>query len=549
MKKFGLIITIIMVVVCGGVIYGGLQMMKGKSDKPKADPNFTIVKKDNILVQVIETGTVDAVKAVEVKSRVAGRVLKLLVEEGDVVKQGQLIAIIDPKEARLALQQNEAQLRGARSQVVRSGIEIDQRRVTARLGVKRAEQHLAQLRLELAAQPTLTKTQIEAATRAFNGALEDRNQMVRVNHPNQITEANSAVDEATSNLNNAETEYNRRKELFGKGYISQRELESAELNIRLAKSRLQSAKERQSRISEQQRLDLRKMDEHIAELRANLQRTQVSRFQDDVKQKEYETALAQLSEAKAALHDVDALVASREQQQASVDQIQSVVSDSARQLSETEIRAPLDGIVTKKLIQEGELVSSLSSFSSGTPIVRIEDRNAMLVKLTVNEIDVVKLSLSMSSKVKVDAIPDKEYKGTIEKIAPTSTTSGTATSSTGQESPVVKYQLEILVSDADDKLKSGMSARCEMDVLRRDNVLTLPIDFVGKKKDGKRYVDVVVGKDKNGAKKTEERSVDVGAESGALIEIKSGLKDGDEIKRPNFTGPERKGAFMSGEGG
>lgn len=549
MKKFGLIITIIMIVVCGGVIYGGLQMMKGKSDKPKADPNFTVVKKDNILVQVIETGTVDAVKAVEVKSRVAGRVLKLLVEEGDVVQQGQLIAIIDPKEARLALQQNEAQLRGARSQVVRSGIEIEQRRVTARLGVKRAEQRLAQLRMELAAQPTLTKAQIEAATRAYNAAVEDRNQLVLVSHPNQITEANSSVDEATSNLNNAESEHNRRKELFGKGYISQRDLESSELNIQLAKTRLQSAKDRQGRIGEQQRLDLRKMDEHIAELRANLHRTQVSRFQDDVKQKEYETAVAQLAEARAALRDVDALIASREQQQASVDQIQSVVSDSARQLSETEIRAPLNGIVTKKLIQEGELVSSLSSFSSGTPIVRIEDRNAMLVKLTVNEIDVVKLNLDMTSKVTVDAITDKAYKGTVQKIAPTSTSSGTSTSATGQESPVVKYQLEILVSDADDKLKSGMSARCEMDVLRRDNVLTLPIDFVGKKKDGKRYVDVVVSKDKNGIKKTEERSVEVGAESGALIEIKSGLKDGEEVKRPLFTGPARKGAFMSAEGG
>lgn len=173
----------------------------------------------------------------------------------------------------------------------------------------------------------------------------------------------------------------------------------------------------------------------------------------------------------------------------------------------------------------------------------------MIVKLTVNEIDVVKLNLDMTAKVTVDAIPDKAYKGMIQKIAPTSTSSGTGSSTTGQDSPVVKYQLEILVSDADDKLKSGMSARCEMDVLRRENVLTLPIDFVGKKKDGKRYVDVVVSKDKNGIKKTEERSVDVGSESGALIEIKSGLKDGEEVKRPTFTGPARKGAFMQAEGG
>src|SRR5205823_5832479 len=111
--------------IAGILVVAGCEKPAGAD--AKADATVKVSRQD-LSVKVVETGTVDAVKSVEVKSRVSGRLKRLLVDEGDHVKAGQLIAVIDPKETELAVRQQEAQLRGAVSQVKRTGIEAAQRR-------------------------------------------------------------------------------------------------------------------------------------------------------------------------------------------------------------------------------------------------------------------------------------------------------------------------------------------------------------------------------------------------------------------------------------
>jgi HlyD family secretion protein len=271
----------------------------------------------------------------------------------------------------------------------------------------------------------------------------------------------------------------------------------------------------------------------LRQAEAELERANVNVFQDDVKREQYEQALADLRDARVALKDVEALQASRRQQSASVRQTQISLNDRRRELNETEIRAPISGIVTQRLVQEGELVANLSSFSAGTPLYRIDDRSQMIVELGVNEIDVAKLEVGMGAEIEVDAFPNETFPGTVRKIAPVNTSAG---ANPGAQDPVVRYEVEIALDESDDRLKGGMSATCTMTVVDLEDVLRIPGEYLGREGD---ITYVVL---ENG----DRVDVVVGESSGAFVQIIDGVSEGTEIQRPEFTGPDRRGVMQFG---
>lgn len=539
MKKASIFILLGVVALCG---IGSFAMMRFNADRMKAmakgDVKETEVTEGDMEIKVVETGQIDAVKAVEVKSRVSGRVAQLLVEEGDVVEKGQLIAVIDPQETELRVEQDRAQLRGAQSAIERLDVEIVQREALLRSALKQAEQRVAQAKDQLDAQPTLTKVGIRSAEASLASATKERERLVSSSHPTQRTSTEGNLREARANLANAEAEHTRQKELLALGYTAGRNVENAQLQLELAKARLATAEENLRRLDDQQRVELERADAAIAQAKAELDRSKTNQFQDDVRQRDYQIALSDLDRAKAQLRDIEVLKKSRSQSVASADQINSVLGDSLRQLGETEIRAPIAGVVTRKLVQEGELVASLSSFSSGTPIIRLEDRTAMMVKLNVNEIDVAKLTLGMPARVSVDAFADQEVAGTVRKIAPATLA---ATAVAGQAA-VVKFEVEVWLDPNNLNLKSGMSAKCTMITDKRAKTLQVPAEYVSKDADGS-FVLLKPAKPTDEPKKVR---VKTGLTSGARVELVEGVKLGDKLVKPEFNGPARKGAMQFG---
>ncbi len=542
-KKLWWGIGIVLLVVCGvgGVALKGLKDAAAAQQKPVETATVT---RQDLTVNVVETGKIEAVKTVEVKSRVAGRVSRLLVEESQVVNKGDLIAVIDPQETELRVKQDEAQLRGAQAAVSRTSIEMGQRRITARAAYDRAIHRLKQLEQELRVQPTLTNSSIQAAQTNYNQAVQARDLLVRSQQTNERASTKDAVDEANATLTNARNELVRKQGLYDKGYVSGRELDDAKLQVEVAKARLNTAQTKLDQLQAQQSNERAQADEKVKSARAELDRALANRIQDEVKRREYQSALTSVSDARAGLRDVEALAAGRAQGQASVDQLRSSLNDSRRQLRETEIRAPLQGIVTQKLVQEGELVANLSSFSAGTPIVKIEDRSAMIVRLNINEIDVAKLELGMEATVQVDALPKDSFKGRVTKLAPTSVAAASGSAGGSDQATVVRYQVEIRIDNAPSRLKTGMSAKCTVLALKRPKAIAVPLAYLGKDDTG-YFVNVAA--DKPSDKPTKTR-VKVGAQTGSLAEILDGVKEGQKLTKPDYTGPKRQGAQFGPDG-
>jgi HlyD family secretion protein len=539
LKRFGvLLFFLVLGLVAVSAFLLNDQVQRGKKEaeeKKKAQK----VERGDILVQVIETGTLQAVKSVEVKSRVSGRVAELLVDEGDRVAIGQLVAVIDPQETQLQVAQNQAQVRGAESGRQRLDVEIAQRRVTAENALAKARSALRQLEAELQVQPGLTKSSIAAAESAASQAQQALDQLVRVTHPNARTATDLAVRDAELSLETAKNEAARSERLLERGYISRREQENAALQVQLATTRLKNAQENRDRLAFSQEIERKQAEERLRQAQSQLEQARLQGVQDTVKREQYLRAQREVSDAQAQLRDIQALAASRAQQSAQIDQLRSVLADGQRQLRETRVVAPISGIVTNRPVQVGELVSSLNSFSAGTTIFRIEDRATMVVKLQINEIDVARLREGMEATLIVDAFPDRTVRGKVSKIAPASSASG---SQPIVGDAVVKYAVEVTILDPTDDLKSGMSAKCTMKIVDKKNVLRVPVDYVGKDDKGQF---LMLAPEKKG-QEPKRVSVVLGEKSGAFTEIVSGAKEGDSLVKPDFAGPKRKGMMQFG---
>jgi HlyD family secretion protein len=541
MKKFAIGLAIVLFAIIGFGALSMQQRMAAAAKKPEAPGSTVTVERGDLTVTVVETGKIAANEIVEVKSRATGRLAQLLVKEGDRVTADQLIAVVDPQETRLRVEQDEAQLRGAQTVVDRSAMEIEQRRITAQAAYDQAVSRVRELQMELKAQPILTQAAIRQAETALASAQEERKRLVQSIHPTQRTNSESAVREAKANWDNAKLDFDRQTELAKKGYVAGRAADSARLTMDLANVRLQQAQDNLAKLEAQLRAEVAKQDEAIRQAQAELTRARANRVQDDLKKQALVTARAAAEQARAALRDPEVLAKQREQSMATVAQLSSALRDSQRQLGETEIKSPINGIVVKKGLNVGEMATGLSTFSSGSTIVTLEDRTSMRVKLQMNEIDVAKLELGMPAKVVVDALPKSTFAGTVKKIAPASIDSTNASATTSADA-VVRYEVEIYLDEAPEELRSGMTAKCTLDVLKRNQVLTIPAEFVGQEGDQSFVMLKATGE----RDKPRRVSVKVGAKSGSKVEIEGAVRVGDKLVKPDYKGPQRKGAMQFG---
>jgi HlyD family secretion protein len=192
--------------------------------------------------------------------------------------------------------------------------------------------------------------------------------------------------------------------------------------------------------------------------------------------------------------------------------------------------------VTRIFVEVGELITALSSFSAGTPILRIEDRSKMRVLMQINEIDVALLRVGIPAKIQVDALPDEVILGKVVRIASTKTEPAQ-----GAASPVVRFEVEVEFAEVPAGVMSGMTAKCTMQVVNLRNVVRIPLDYVGR--DGaETYVEVV----QDGQSKPVRRRITLGPSSGAFVQVRSGLNAGERIIRPEFDGPARQGLIQFG---
>ncbi len=201
---------------------------------------------------------------------------------------------------------------------------------------------------------------------------------------------------------------------------------------------------------------------------------------------------------------------------AAIDQDKAALQMQQANLDFTEIRAPFDGVVVKKMAEVGESVAPIPpgvniSTSSGA-IVAIADMNSLEAEVDVNEANVGQLIQGDPADITVQAIPDKTYKGVLRQVIPTADrTKATVT-------------VKVSILDKDRLIKPEMS--CNVTFLEPKKgaqkntiamrIVTAPKDAIVTR-DGKQVVFVI---DNN---KAHEVTVTTGNDLKGQVIIKSGL--------------------------
>ncbi len=188
-----------------------------------------------------------------------------------------------------------------------------------------------------------------------------------------------------------------------------------------------------------------------------------------------------------------------------------------RRLAETKVVAPIDGVVSTRTVQVGQIISSaVSNVGGGTPMLSIADLSRVFVLASVDESEIGKVEVGQSAVVTFDARPGVRLAGEVALIA----TKGTVVSN------VVTFEVKVEVLDRRKSLlKPEMTAQVEIVIDEKEDALTVPADAVVRRGRGKSFVRVP----KAGGGGEEEREVKVGMSDGLRTEIVEGLAAGDKV--------------------
>jgi HlyD family secretion protein len=548
----GLLVTLLlMAFVTRGVMWG-------RHPAAKLARTFA-VRRGDIRLIVRETGSVEPFTKVDVKSKVGGRILNVAVREGEHVQAGQLIAEIDPTETRSQVNQIHAQIAGAEARMRQSQTQLSLQKASSRLaladaeqGLKSAQARLAQARRQFRAQPSLTRSAIAEAEASYRAAQASLDALRQSTQPQTEADARSTFNQANATAENAGKQLHRLQSLLAKGFVPQNQVDDAQRDYENACSQRDSAKERLNTMEQRLAAERREAEARVAQLRASLSTAQANSVQDEVRRDEltaaqaaYEQAQVVRERAVAGLEEVAAKQADVEAAQASVKQLTDQLAEVSVRLGDATIRAPMAGIVTKRYVEAGELVTSgIATFSSGMPIVQIADLSRMRVVCQVNEVDVGRVAVGQRAEVVLDAARGERYAGRVVSVAPSAVSAAAgATGGNGAASGIVKFEVKIAVEQSDGRLKPGMSANVDIVTAERKGVLTLPLEAVDV---SRRPAQVTVPRGSG----TATVKVETGLKNETSVEIRSGLKEGEQVQPAPYRGVARKQIDLSkGPGG
>ena len=191
------------------------------------------------------------------------------------------------------------------------------------------------------------------------------------------------------------------------------------------------------------------------------------------------------------------------------------LQEAGDRLADTRVKPPIEGVLLKKMVEEGQIVSSgISSVSGGTTLALIADLSTLIIIANVVESDVGKVKVGQEARVSVDAFVGRRFHGTVIHIPP----------QTEVEAGIAHFKVKVAVpgDEAREFLRVGMTADIELLIDERPDVLKAPSEAVIQKK-GKSYLKRADGT---------EVEVQVGLDTGLDAEIVSGVAEGDAILVP-----------------
>ena len=489
-----LVIAIIILLIVGYFV------IKNLFKNPLDGYELEKISKGEVVQEVSETGSVRATKEVSLSFKSVGKIARVNVNVGDVVKQGDILAELDSSEILAQLQSAKAALSAADTQykkLLKGSTSEDIQ--TYRDAVASASNDLQ----------SAYNSSFTVLDDAYNKMYNAYNVIVEIQYnyfPNpdqqgiKVSDARKDIDSNMQSVKKfiedaRKTKVKEDTDLAVSQTISA--LDNVYNDLKIVRDQCDqgvyyliiSATDKAS-------LDSQKAYVNTASASVTASQQGISSYKIALQKAENSLAL---KTANPRSEDVDIYKSQIEQAQANVSLYQS-------QLNENYISSPIDGKITSVNAKRGETVTYSES------IIDLLSLEPFQVKVDIYEQDIVNVNIGNPVKINLVAFSEETFEGKVLSVDPAEKIVDN----------VVYYQVTIDFPNQTDKVRSGMTADIVIETNKKEDVLRISKGAV-ENIDGVETVQVVNNK------KIENREIEIGLEGTDYYEVTSGLNEGDEI--------------------
>jgi HlyD family secretion protein len=334
------ILTAIAIVVVGAAVVGANLWFKREKG---LTVNTEVVKVRDLEAIVSASGKIQPKRLVQISAETPGRVVQLAVNEGDRVKKGDFLLLIDPRTLRTRVDSGTASLRVAEASLEQSQQAVE----TARVQVEQAKQNLK-----------------------------------------------------------------RQQDLWGRQLTTRESLDKAENDFKSAESALQ---ERDKQVMAQ--------ENRIAQERASVE---------------------------SARYD----------------------------LTKVRFESPIDGIVTRRNIQEGETAVIGTMNNAGTVLLTLADMSMIQAEVEVDETNIPSVRIGQLAKISIDAIPDRSFKGHVTEIGNSPIQQSNTQPGAAAGTQATNFKVVVILDEEVPEVRPGFTCTADITTATRHHVVSVPIPAV-----------------------------------------------------------------------
>jgi HlyD family secretion protein len=513
------------IILLAVILIGAAVLLVRRAGPPvvaETAPTTVTVAWGNIEETVSATGNVVAERQATLAFASNGEIAEVLVEEGQAVEAGQVLARLDTESLEW--------------QVTRSQASLD----------------TAEARLEQAQEPA-SEEDLASAQAALDNAIANYEEVEAGPSAQDLASAQAALDSAIANYNQV------------KAGPTEADLASARATLESARASLQQAQAAYDRIKDrpdaamrQESLNLQNATIEVERAQANYDAAanhptgselasaaaQVAQAeatlaaqQERPTESELASAAAQVAQAQASLAQLlerpkpeDVAV-----YQAQVDEAAVALAQAQSELKDAALVAPFDGTILTVQVQAGEWATP------GAPAIVLAATESLVLAVNVDEVDVAQLADGQMAYLSFDAIKGEQVTGSVTRIAPSST----------NVSGAVAYAVEVSFAPGKLPVRLGMTANVDMVVASAKDALLVPNRAIEADREAGRYYV----QRQNAGGSVERLEVQIGLRTESQMQILDGLEEGDRLVLPevpeqgeDFSGPGMFGGMRAGGG-
>src|SRR6478672_11696996 len=187
-----------------------------------------------------------------------------------------------------------------------------------------------------------------------------------------------------------------------------------------------------------------------------------------------------LEKAENDVRSTESLLQEREKQirpqESRIAQERAGLENARYDLSKVRMESPIDGIVTRRNVQEGETAVIGTMNNAGTVLLELADMGQIQAEVEVDETNVPHVQIGQPAKITIDAIPERTFKGHVSEIgnSPIQTASGAVAAGT----QATNFKVSVILDEPVPDVRPGFTCTADITTATRKDVVSVPIPAV-----------------------------------------------------------------------